>query len=284
MLFDTHCHVQFTAYKDDREEVLKKCQEKGMVLNVVGTQKSMSKAAVALAETYDNIYASIGLHPIQEHEVAVVEEDTCFTSVGEIFDETLYDTLAQHPKVIAIGETGLDRFHIPKDITAEEIIQKQTETFLKHYTLAKKYDLPLVIHVRDAHEDMIRVLGGLPHPIRGTVHCFSGNWEQAEAYISYGLHLGFTGVITYPPRKTHPEATTQILDVIARMPLDRMIVETDAPFLAAQAYRGERAEPWMVEEVVKKIAEVRGMSYEAVEKVTFENSINLFSKIKQVIN
>lgn len=282
MLIDTHCHVQFKSYADDRDEVIKKCQEKGVILNVVGTQQRMSQAAVELAEKYDTIYASVGLHPIQEHQVDVVEEDTCFTSIAEMFDEEFYDKLAQHPKVIAIGETGLDRFHIPKDKTAEEIMDKQKQTFLKHYALAQKYNLPLVIHVRDAHEDMLAVLADLPHPVRGTIHCFSGNREQAEKYISYGLHLGFTGIITYQPRKTNPEATTQILDAITHMPSDRIIVETDSPFLAAQEYRGQRAEPWMVEEVVKKIAEVRGMTYEEVEKLTFENSLRLFSKIRLI--
>lgn len=302
MLFDTHCHIQFKAYADDRDEVIKKCQEKGVILNVVGTQQKMSKKAVELAEKYDHIYASVGLHPIQEHEVDVVEEDTCFTSIAEMFDDAFYDALAQHPKVIAIGETGMDRFHIPKDCDAELIMKKQKETFLKHYALAQKYDLPLVIHVRDAHEDMIKVLddivngralrrdptapaGHLPlageeQSIRGTVHCFSGNREQAEQYVSFGLHLGFTGIITYPPRKTDPEATTQILDAIAHMPLERIIVETDSPFLAPQEYRGKRAEPWMVDEVVKKIAEVRGMTYEEAAKVTTENALRLFSKIK----
>jgi TatD DNase family protein len=134
--------------------------------------------------------------------------------------------------------------------------------------------------VRDEHEDMLATLKELPHPIQGTIHCFSGNWEQAEQYLSFGLHLGFTGIITYPPRKTNPEATTQILDVIKRMPSERIVVETDAPFLAAQAYRGTRAEPWMVAEVVKKIAEARGMTYEEVEKISFANSLQLFWKVK----
>ena len=122
MLIDTHCHIQFKAYNDDREKIIAICAEKNVTLNVVGTQKDTSKAAVELAEKYDHIYASVGLHPIQKYVIPVKEEDTEFTARGEEFDVDYYDELiASSKKVIAVGETGLDRFHIPKDISGEEI-------------------------------------------------------------------------------------------------------------------------------------------------------------------
>ena len=236
-----------------------------MVLNVVGTQKRTSQLAVRLAEQYDWMYASIGLHPIQEYKTKVVEEHTEFMSRGEVFDEAYYDKLAASPKVIAIGETGLDRFHVPKNEKTEDVMETQKHIFLQHDRLARKYDLPLVIHVRDAHDDMIELLKvkvkNEKLKVRGVIHCYTGNWEQAKEYLDLGLHLGFTGVVTFPPKKTDPKPQHDLLEVLEKMPLDRMVVETDSPYLAPQAYRGKRAEPWMVEEVIKKIAEIRGLRH-----------------------
>lgn len=118
--------------------------------------------------------------------------------------------------------------------------------------------------------------------IDGVIHCFTGNWTQAQKFLDLGLYLGFTSVITFPPRKTNPEATISLLEVVKNCPLDRILTETDAPYLAPQKYRGERCEPWMVEEVVKKIAEVKGETEEAIEKAVLENTLRLFIKIKKI--
>ncbi|MBT4221382.1 MAG: TatD family hydrolase [Candidatus Magasanikbacteria bacterium] len=280
MIIDTHCHVQFKAYDEDRNDVLRRSFEKGIVLNVVGTQKDTSKKAVELAEAHDNIYATIGLHPIQEHVVKVVEEDTTFQSRGEAFDVTYYDELATSSKVIAVGETGLDKYHIPKDVSAESIFETQQAVFLAHHAFAVRHDLPLVIHVREAHDEMIALLQTLPQPVKGVVHCFTGNWEQAEAYIGFGLYLGFTGVVTFPPKKTDPNAQLALIDVLHRIPLEKLLVETDSPFLAPQKYRGKRCEPWMVEEVVDFIAHLRGLSVEEVALLSTKNAKTLFSRIQ----
>ena len=278
MLFDTHCHLQFKAYDDDRDDVIARCKEKNVILNIVGTQLDTSKAAIALAEANENMYASVGVHPIQRYIVPVEEEDTSFTSRGEVFDEKVYsDLIASSDKVVAVGETGLDKYHIPKDKTGEEIFNAQKETFMAHYRVAKKHNLPLVIHVRDAHEDMRRILDELPKPIRGTVHCFSGTKEDAEYYVNAGLHLGFTGIITFPPKKTNPAPQESLIEAVKNTPLDRILVETDAPFLAPQAHRGKRAEPWMVEECVKKVAELRHMSVDEVRELTTANARKLFN-------
>lgn len=309
IMIDSHCHLQFNAYKDDAEDVIKRCDDKKMILNVVGTQSDTSEQAVKLAEKYDNIYATVGLHPIHTTSTEVDEEEIIFKSREEVFDYEFYKKLASQPKVIAIGECGMELFHLPDGVNKQEIIKKHSESFLTQAKLARELDLPMVIHVRDAYEEMAEVItnqippprrgrqgGGLsdwrPQPsssptrrgddINGVIHCFSGNWPQAQKFLDLGLYLGFTGVITFPPRKTNPEVTTALLEVVKNCPLDRILTETDAPYLAPQKYRGERAEPWMVEEVIKKIAEVKGESMEKIEKAVMENTLRLFTKIKKI--
>jgi TatD DNase family protein len=284
MMFDSHCHVQFKAFDEDREDVLSRCAQKGMILNVVGTQQKTSALAVEFAERYDWVYASIGLHPIQEYKKKIVEESTEFMAKGEDFDEAYYEELVQSPKVIAIGETGLDRFHVPKDVSTEEVMERQKHIFLQHYHFAKKHDLPLVIHVRDAHEDMLALLRAEVKSdgskVRGVIHCYTGNWEYAEEYLDLGLYLGFTGVITFPPKKTDPQPQHDLFEVIEKIPIERMLVETDSPYLAPQSYRGKRAEPWMVEEVIKKIAEIKGVAVEDAEEAIYSNTKQLFDRTK----
>ncbi|MBI5222743.1 MAG: TatD family hydrolase [Candidatus Magasanikbacteria bacterium] len=302
MLIDTHCHLQFNAYKDDVEDVIKRCNNKQMILNVVGTQKDTSEQAVQLAEKYDNIYATVGLHPIHTTSTEVDEEEITFKSREEVFDYEFYKALASHPKVIAIGECGMELFHKPADADRKAIIKKHSESFLLQAKLARELDLPMVIHVRDAYEEMAEVLGGLRIPplsppsqvedafppyeggnkggVRGVIHCFTGNWSQAQKFLDLGMYLGFTGVITFPPRKTNPQPTLELLEVVKNCPLDRILTETDAPYLAPQKYRGERAEPWMVEEVVKKIAEMRWETVANIQNAITENTLRLFRKIK----
>lgn len=284
MMIDTHCHVQFKAFNDDRDAVIARCKEKGMILNVVGTQKRTSELAVRLAEAHEDMYASIGLHPIQEYKTKVIEEDTEFLSRGEDFDAAFYDQLAASSKVIAIGETGLDRFHVPKNEKTEDVMETQKRIFLEHYALAQKHDLPLVIHVREAHEDMISLLKfktqNTTSKIQGVIHCYTGNWEYAQEYLDFGLYLGFTGVVTFPPKKTDPKPQLELLEVLEKMPIERMVVETDSPYLAPQAYRGKRSEPWMVEETIKKIAEIRGMKESDLAERIAENTKQLFQRMR----
>lgn len=279
MLIDTHAHIQFQAYKDDRDEVIARCREKKMILNIVGTQKDTSKMAVELAEQYDGMYATIGTHPIHLHSTHVDEEETSFQSREEEFDEGYYEILAQSPKVIGVGECGLDLFHIPKDVSVEEVLEKQKKVFLQHVHFAHKHKLPLVIHCREAHNQLIEVLHSLPFAVQGTVHCYTSGWQHAEQYLSMGLYLGFTGVLTFPPKKSQPEVQNQLVEVARRMPFERMVLETDSPYLAPSEYRGKRAEPWMLFEQVKFIAKLRGMSIEQVESGIEENTRRLFDRI-----
>jgi len=275
-MLDTHCHIQFQAYKDDYEEVIKRCKEKGIGLNTVGTQKDTSRLAVEFAEKYDNIYATIGLHPIHVSSCEVDEEEIVFKSREEEFDENYYGELAKSKKVIGVGECGLDLYHIPEDKNLEEILDKQKKIFIAQYHFAKDHDLPLVIHVRDAHKQMIDLLKSLAPTHHGVVHCYTGNWENAEEYLNLGLYLGFTGIVTFPPKKTDPKPQLELIEVIEKCPPGRMLIETDAPYLAPQAYRGQRCEPWMVEEVPKKIAEIKKMTVEKIINQVEDNSRILF--------
>ncbi|MCF6276500.1 MAG: TatD family hydrolase [Candidatus Magasanikbacteria bacterium] len=279
MIIDSHSHIQFKTFVGDVENVIKRTLEKGVFINTVGTQSNTSKKAVEIAEKYDGVFATIGVHPTHVFSTDVEEEGSAFKSRAEDFDYEFYKDLAKSPKVIGIGETGMDGFHIPKNLDKKEVFAKQKEIFLSHYKLAQELDLPLVIHVRDAHEELLKVLSELPKPIRGVVHCFTSNWEDAQKYLDLGLHLGFTGIVTFSPKKTDPQTQLDLLEVVENCPLDRMLVETDAPFLAPQKYRGKRCEPWMVEEVVKFIAEFRGLDEGELKKQVLKNTKSLFTKI-----
>ncbi|MDO8499538.1 MAG: TatD family hydrolase [bacterium] len=309
-MIDTHCHVQFNAYKDDADAVVKNCTERGIIMNAVGTQIDTSRKAVEFAEKYENVYATIGLHPVHLFETHVDEEESSFNTRGEDFDYEAYKKLGQHPKVIAVGECGLELFHAPEGIAKSVVLQKQKTIFLLQLKLADELGIPLAIHVRDAHDEMIELLRSFVIPtelqgerrnplestrrdsstplrsaqndkkIRAVIHCYTGDWEHAQKYLDLGLHLGFTGVITFPARKTNPEAQANLLKVVEMCPEDRILVETDSPYLAPQSYRGQRAEPWMVAEVVKKIAEIRRQSVEDIAEITTNNAKRLFTRIK----
>lgn len=285
-MIDSHCHIQFNAYKDDFEEVIKKCREKGVILNCVGSQRDTSVRAIEYAEKYDGIFATIGLHPIHLTSTEVDEEEIHFHSREEVFDYEFYKKLARHQKVVGIGECGLELYHLPSNADKKEILKKQSEGFLAQYKLSKEFDLPLVIHVRDAHSEMIQLLNEITlslsaprNEIKGVVHCFTGNWQYAQEYLKLGLYLGFTGVITFPAKKTDPQPQLDLIEVVKQCPLERILIETDAPYLAPQAYRGKRCEPWMVIEVAKKIAEFKNAEISDVLKVTEQNTLKLFNKL-----
>lgn len=280
-MFDTHCHIQFKAFKDDWKTILQKCVEKDVAINTVGTQKDTSRLAVELAKGHSKVFASVGLHPIHLFPTHVDEEEDSFISREENFDENYYAALAQNDKVIGIGECGLDFFHFPKEIDKEKVFVRQKEVFLRQLNLAKELNKALIIHVRDAHKEMISLLKNYVKPgsLRGVVHCFTGDWSDAQRYLELGLFIGFTGVITFPPKKNNPQPTLDILEVVEKAPLEKIVVETDAPYLAPQAYRGQRCEPWMVEEVTKKIAVLRKINLTKVLSVTEANAKKLFNLV-----
>lgn len=280
MMVDTHAHCHFNAYKNDMDEVIKRSLDKGTILNLVGTQSDMSKKAVEVAQKYEGVYASVGLHPEHLFSKHVDEEETSFQSREENFDYEYYKKLAQNKKVIGIGECGLDLYRIPEGMTAEQMLPKQKEIFLEHVRLAQELDLPLVVHCREAHRHLLEILkSDIAKGLHGTIHCYTSNWQNAEQYLALGFYIGFTGVITFPPLKKNPQAQEDLLEVIRRMPENRILLETDCPYLSPIPYRGKRGEPWMVEATATKIAKLRGMTLEEVLEVTTANAKRLFSTI-----
>lgn len=278
-MIDTHCHVHFRAYKDDMDEVIKRSLAKGVRMLTVGTQSTTSKNGVAIAEQYDGVYTTIGLHPNHTCEQHFEDELEEIKTRCEEFDVEYYRALAKHPKVVAIGECGLDYYRIPPEVDREALIAKQKREVRKQFDLADELNLPVVIHCRDAHADQVEILkeyldaGRMKR--RGVVHCFTGTLEEAKAYHAIGFLTSFTGIITFPPRKSEGEISP-LQQVVRDCPLEMMMLETDAPYLTPIPHRGERNEPWMVEFVAQKIAELKGITVEEVDRVTTANAERLF--------
>ena len=282
MLFDTHCHVQFHSYKNDIDEVIKRTLDKGVFMITVGTQSDTSRTAIEIAERYDGVWASIGLHPYHLHEQEFADENETIHTRTEKFDLDLFRKLAQDPKCVAIGEFGLDYFHMPPNVSREEVIREQKETVRAQFDLATEMNLPVIIHCRDAYEDQLEMVeeyvkaGKLAR--RGVVHCFVGTQEIADKFIALGFYISFTGILTFPPRKDEKgeDGLSPIQRIAKNVPLERLLVETDAPYLTPVPHRGERNEPWMVQFVAEKIAELKGIDVEEVARVTTGNAKRLF--------
>jgi TatD DNase family protein len=277
MLIDTHCHLNFSAYKDDFDDVVKRTLDAGMRIINPGSQNTTSKRAIDLAQKYPGkMFAAVALHPIHLHETYVDEVEIPFKSREENFDPAYYDSLAQEKGVVAIGECGIDYFHVPEGVEEVEFKNKQKEVFLKHIELASKRNLPMILHCRPskqepqgAYRDMFAILQHAGYS-RGVVHCFISDVEIARMFLEAGFMISFTGIITFPNAKS-------LLDVVKFVPLDRLMVETDAPYLAPQQFRGKRNEPLYVKYVAEKVAEVKGVGYEDIERQTTANAIRFFN-------
>jgi TatD DNase family protein len=278
-LIDAHAHVNFNAYKDDAEEVIARANEASIGMLVVGSQHSTSERAVKYAETHEHMWAVVGLHPTHLHEQHVDEEEIEYRSRAETFDRATYEKLATSKKVVAIGECGLDWYRIPEGADLEQVKEAQKTAFRAQVELAIDLDLPVMIHCRDAHDDVAGILeafirqGKRP---RGNVHCFTGTWAEAERYLKIGFYISFTGIITFPPRKAEIERGESLHDVVKKVPIEKILVETDAPYLAPIPFRGKRNEPLYVRHVAEKIAELKGLDPDEVARQTLENTKKLF--------
>lgn len=278
---DTHCHIHFRAYRDDLETVIKRNQEKGVRMITIGTNAATSKEAVAAAERF-GLWCTVGLHPshTSEHTLHADEEEAEGMGI-ETFDVEEYRELVHSSKrVVAVGEVGLDYFRLPDDEQAQhDVMNAQTVALKAALELAHEEHLPVVLHVRDAHAPMQEILRDVTQKgkleRRGVVHCFTGTIEEARAYHALGFFTSLTGIITFPGRKDAPRRTP-IQEMVANLPLEWTMLETDAPYLTPHPYRHERNEPWMVEFVAQKIAELRGVSAEEVVRITDENANKLF--------
>lgn len=247
-LFDAHSHLQFPEFGKDRDEVVKRTLAQGVSTIIVGVDKNSSLEAIKLAKKYENFYASVGLHPADAEK--------------EEFDLDFYEKLAKNEKVVAIGECGLDYYRNKRQETRNKDLQK--EIFIKHIELALKLNKPLIIHCRDAHKEVIKILKSEQN---GVIHFFSGTIEQAKQYLELGFYISLSAIITY---------SNQYDELIKSLPLNRILAETDSPFASPVPYRGRRNEPIYVKEVVKKLAEIKNISFEEMGKITFENARKLF--------
>lgn len=249
-LIDIHAHLNFPDYDTDREAVIKRTVEAGCGVINVGADLKTSREVVTLANN-KNFWAAVGLHP---HAA-----DNC---EGSTFAEL--EELARHQKVVAIGECGLDYFRLTDG--AEEK-KKQFELFEQQIELALKLGKPVMIHCREAYEDVLAILKKFSKA-RGNVHFFSGTIAQAKQFLDLGFTLSFTGVITF---------THDYDEAIKFIPLDRLMAETDAPFVAPAPYRGQRNEPLYVREVIKRLAELKGLSTETMNEQLVANTIKIFA-------
>ena len=250
--FDIHSHLNFGDYDKDREEVINRLKETRTHTITVGTDLESSIQSVNLSGQHLEIYACIGIHPTG--------------NPNEHFDILKYEELVKHPKVVAIGECGLDFFHAKKS----EDYDRQKKLFLDQINFAIKYDKPLMIHSRDAYEELLEILGPLKKEhgniLRGNVHFFAGSPEIAKRFFDIGFTISFTGVITF----------TQDYDKVIKLaPLDMIMAETDAPYVAPVPYRGKRNEPAYVKEVVKRLAEVRGEDEERIRAALVNNALRM---------
>jgi TatD DNase family protein len=251
MAIDTHAHLEMAAFDGDREAVLARAAEAGLTAIVtVGTTLPDCEMAVALTRLYKPVYAAVGIHP---HEVKQIDAAT--------YDALL--VLARQEKVVAIGEIGLDFFY---DLSPREV---QLRRFQEQLGLAEELDLPVIIHDREAHQEIIEILRPRKGRLRGVLHCFSGDWAMACECLDLGFHLSVAGPVTY-------KKADQLRAVAREMPLERLLIETDAPYLAPQPYRGKRNEPAYVVETAKYIAEMRGIPVDELERQTAANACRLF--------
>lgn len=281
MFIDTHAHVNFTAFKDDAEEVIRRSLDNDTWMVLVGAEFKTSNRALHYANKYEKgVYAAIGLHPVhlEEGQIDSQEEDNFYSFAPryEEFDYGSYEKLAKFEKVVAIGEIGLDYYHLDptKDVLA--IKKKQHEVFAQQLLLARSLDLPVIIHCRQAHDDLVEILqefkkeyGHIIPTDRpwGVIHCFSGDEDLAWKYFRLGLLISFTGLITF---------SQQWDDLIRKIPLDKIMIETDTPYMTPEPYRGERNEPVLVQYVAKRIADIKSLKIEKVAKVTTRTARDFF--------
>lgn len=251
MFYDTHAHYDDGRFDSDRETLLPELYRQGIgLINTIGTDIPSSRASIALAEQYPFIYAAVGGWP---------------GNVGNMTEQDLeeYRAMASHEKVVAIGEIGLDYYYddVPREI--------QKHWFDRQMALAEELSMPVVVHDRDAHGDCMDMVRKWAGRVTGVFHCFSGSAEMAAELTKLGWYVSFTGVVTFKNAR-------RALEAVAAVPMDRIMIETDAPYMAPVPYRGRRNHSGYVPLVAEKIAEVKGMTLEEVAKITTENGKRFF--------
>jgi len=262
MLIDSHAHLNFEEFKNDWPAVIDDCQKNDISMINVGSQLATSRRAVEIAEIYPTgVWAAIGLHPIHVFGSSFHPEEFVLKKYRELLESS--------KKIVALGETGLDFFHDQKTFS------KQKEVFLEHINLAKEFSLPLILHSRNsqdgkenAYDEILKILKK-EKVFNGVIHCYSGTVAQALAFQEQGFYIGFTGIITF-------DKTGILAQVAGEISLDRILIETDCPYLAPEPFRGQRNQPQYVKYVAEKIAKIRNLDYNIIVEKTANNAKNLF--------
>ncbi len=276
---DVHTHTQFTAFKDDRGEVIKRALDNNVWLINVGSQKDTSKKAVEITKQYsEGVYATVGLHPIHIYKGELYNDPQEIETVKELisqeeeFDYDYYRNLALNSKVVAIGECGLDFYRITNN--ESRIKNLQEEIFIKHIKLAKELKKPLMIHCRpsqgssNAYDDLYQILKIKTSDISSTIiHFFAGSLELAKKFLDLGCYFTFGGVITFGDNYD---------EVVKCLPLERVLIETDAPYVAPVPFRGKRNEPLYVKYVAQKLAQIKNLDLNKVAEITTKNALEIF--------
>ncbi|MBP1153468.1 MULTISPECIES: TatD family hydrolase [unclassified Paenibacillus] len=252
MLIDSHVHLNAQAFDEDRHEVIERARENGIrrMINV-GFNRETIPSSIALAEQYDFIYSTVGWHPTDAKDMT--QEDLEWI-----------ESLCSHDKVVAIGEIGLDYYWdtSPRDI--------QAHVFREQIRIARKLGMPIVIHNRDAHHDIVQILREeKAAEVGGVMHCYSGSWETAKMCLDMNFYISFGGPVTFKNAK-------QPKEVLEKVPLDRLLIETDAPYLAPHPYRGKRNESSYVRLVAETAAQIKGISLEELAEITSRNAVSIF--------
>ena len=259
MLVDSHCHLNFEQLSTQLDDVVRRAKlaNVGHMLTI-GTKLREFEDVRKIAESYDNIHCRVGIHP---HEA---EEEGADVTVDKLL------ALADHPKVVAIGETGLDYFyeHSPRDV--------QKQSFRVHIEAARISGLPLIVHTRSADDDTIEILQEeyKKGPFTGVIHCFSSGWEVAEKSMEIGFYISISGIVTF-------KAAKDLQDHVTKLPLDRLLVETDSPYLAPVPNRGKTNEPSFVAHTAAKVAELKDVHVDQLATITTNNFFELFNKIER---
>ncbi len=276
MFIDTHAHVNFKGFEEDAENVIQRALDAGVWVVNVGTQISTSTQAVEMAEKFENgVYAVVGIHPVHTYSQDLKEEETEFKTREEKFDYNVYKKLASNPLVLGIGECGLDYFRLPEEGDITQIKQFQKDAFIQQLRLAKELNKTLVIHSRsskgtdDACLDILEILKqelrGESQELRIILHSYTGSAEVAKEFVKLGAYLSFNGIITFD-KTGNQEA---VLNVV---PNDKLILETDCPFLTPVPNRGKKNEPLFVKHVAEHIATLKKLSVEEVAELTTANA------------
>ena len=255
IFFDTHCHLNFKPFKDDWRDVIDRAFDNNTWMINFGVDEETSQRAVEIAENYqDGVYASAGFHPIYIKDKNEKVED--------IINENFYSKIVKNLKVVAIGEIGLDYYHT-KDENLKEL---QKKVLRRQIEIAKKFSKPIILHSREATDNLMEIVKEFL-PLNAVIHCFSESGETAKKYLDMGLLISFTGIITF---------TDKYDETIKNIPLDKIMIETDAPYLAPVPHRGERNEPLFVKYVAQKIADIKKISLEEVAEQTTKNAREFF--------